>query len=99
MSSDQAVGAAFQLKPPNTKITRARINQRKSKATFKFKAVGRASRFQCKLTKQSRKLRRWRKCSSPKTYKKLKAGRHVFRVRAIGPGGKDPTPAKKRFRV
>jgi Divergent InlB B-repeat domain len=99
MSADQTVSAAFKLKPPNTKITKAKVNQRKRKATFRFKAVGRATRFQCKLTNQSRKLRRWRKCSSPRTYKKLKVRKHVFSVRAVGPGGKDPTPAKKRFKI
>lgn len=99
MNADQTVSAAFKLNPPNTKITKAKVNQRKRKATFKFKAIGRASRFQCKLTKQTRKLRRWRKCASPKSYRKLKVRKHVFYVRAVGPGGKDPTPAKKRFRI
>ena len=39
-------------------------------------------------------------CKSPKKYKKLKPGKHVFKVRAIDKAGNvDPTPAKKKFKV
>jgi hypothetical protein len=99
MNADQTVSATFKLKPPNTKITKTKINQAKRKATFKFKAIGEATGFQCKLTRQSKKLKQWRNCSSPKRYKHLKPRRHTFKVRARGPGGKDPTPAKKKFRI
>ena len=39
------------------------------------------AKFECKLDNA-----RWAKCSSPKTYKKLKVGKHTFRVRAIASG-------------
>jgi uncharacterized repeat protein (TIGR02543 family) len=105
MTDDQTVTATFtQLTaprrvPPNTAKLKAKINQKKRTARFTFKGTGSVTGFQCKLTGQSKKLRRWRKCKSPATYKHLKRGRHVFYVRAVGPGGPDPTPAKKGFRI
>lgn len=66
MNADHDFSATFTTTRPNTKITRAKINEAKRKATFKFKAIGEASGFQCKLTRQSKKLKRWRTCSSPK---------------------------------
>jgi hypothetical protein len=83
---------------PDTRLTRFKIDRRKSKATFAFKAVGPALSFQCEL-KRGHKKARFHKCTSPKTYKDLKAGKYVFEVRAVGSGGPDPTPVKKRFKL
>lgn len=64
-------------------------------AKFKFTSSEKGSTFQCKLDKKP-----WRRCKSPKTYKGLKPGKHVFKVRAIGKNGKvDQTPAKRKFTV
>ena len=53
------------------------------------------STFSCKLDKK-----RFRPCTSPKTYKKLELGRHVFRVKARDRAGNlDATPAVKRFKI
>jgi hypothetical protein len=42
----------------------------------------------------------FKSCRSPKTYKKLKSGKHVFKVRATDRAGNvDPTPAKRKFTV
>jgi hypothetical protein len=38
-------------------------------------------------------------CSAPQTYKHLQPGRYTFWVSAWGPGGPDPTPAKKRLTI
>ena len=39
-------------------------------------------------------------CSSPKTYRRLARGKHVFRVRARDRAGNlDATPAVKRFKI
>jgi hypothetical protein len=84
--------------PPNTKISKAKINSKLGRATFKFKAVGTASGFQCALAKGHRKPR-FKKCKSPKTYTHLKTGRYTFEVRALDGGVKDPSPAKKKFRI
>lgn len=83
---------------PNTKITKARVSQAKHQATFRFKALGTATRFQCKLVRGHHKAR-FRACGSPHAYKHLKPGRYIFEVRAVGPGGADPTPAKRRFKI
>jgi len=109
MGADTAVSASFTAippptdNPPNTKISKAKINQDKNTATFKFKAIGggkaKASHgFQCALVKKHRKPR-FRKCTSPKKYKHLKPGKYTFEVRAFDAAGKDKTPAKKKFKI
>jgi DNA-binding beta-propeller fold protein YncE len=87
--------------PPNTRITKAKISQRQRKAMFKFKAIGSATGFQCKLKRAHRKKpkARFRSCHSPKTYKHMKPGKYTFKVRAVGRGGTDPTPAKRKFKI
>lgn len=82
--------------PPDTKITKGPAKKtHKRKVTFKFTSTEGKSTFQCKLDKKPFKA-----CGSPKTYKKLKPGKHVFKVRAIDKAGNvDPTPAKRKFTV
>lgn len=84
--------------PPNTKITRTTIRKARHSATFRFAAVGSALRFQCKLKKAGRAAT-FRSCTSPKTYQRLTRGGYTFFVRAIGPDGPDPTPARYSFRI
>ncbi|HEX3609474.1 MAG TPA: hypothetical protein VHU14_07405 [Solirubrobacterales bacterium] len=60
---------------------------------FRFGATGIATYFRCQLDQRRSGL-----CQSPKRYR-VSAGNHVFRVRAFGPGGGDPTPIVFRFRV
>jgi hypothetical protein len=84
--------------PPSTKITKARINSKRRKARFKFKAIGDSTGFQCALAKGRRKPK-FKKCRSPKTYKHLGEGRYTFEVRALSSAGEDPTPAKRQFRI
>jgi hypothetical protein len=80
--------------PPQTQLGRAQINRGRRKVTFRFTSE-KGAQFLCKLDRRSSKL-----CDSPKTYKKLRRGRHVFRVRARDRAGNvDPTPAVKRFRI
>ena len=99
--STSQTSAPHAVGPPNTKITKAKISQRKHKARFRFKAVGTATGFQCKLKLAHHRKPKaiFRRCSSPKTYRHLKPGRYTFKARAKGPGGTDPTPARKRFRI
>jgi hypothetical protein len=98
LSADQNVTATFARSPANTKITKAMINSKKRRATFKFKAHGTATGFQCEL-KRKHKRAKFKRCRSPKTYRHLKPARYKFAVRTVGPGGHDPTPAKKKFRI
>ncbi len=77
------------VKPP--KVTRKRV------AFFHFgSGAVRATKYRCKLDRRA-----WRKCSGKNgvTYRRLKPGRHVFRVRAGNANGWDPTPAKYRWRI
>jgi len=96
MSADMSVVATFAA-PPNTKLLKSKI--RKHTATFRFKAVRAATGFQCALVTRTHKKPRFRKCRSPKTYKRLARGTYTFEVRARGAAGVDPSPAKKTFRI
>lgn len=63
-------------------------------AKFRFKATNiRGARFECKLDR-----RKWDGCKSPRTYKKLKAGKHTFRVRGIAGGLTGPV-TKYQFTI
>jgi hypothetical protein len=104
MGSDQSVTATFAAvpvtgAPPNTAITQATINSSRATARFKFKASGEKSGFQCALVSKKHRKPRFKRCRSPKTYRHLKNGNYTFEVRAIGPGGRDRSPAKKRFKI
>ena len=86
--------------PPDTQISKAKIKSKKRRATFRFKAVGTATGFQCELKrKHGRKKPKFKPCSSPKTFKHLKAGKYTFEVRALSSAGADPSPAKRKFRI
>jgi hypothetical protein len=84
--------------PPNTRITKAKIKKKRGKAKFNFNATGQATGFQCQLKRKGHGSKPFRSCSSPKKYKRLKRGKYTFKVRAVGPGGKDPSPATKSFK-
>ena len=89
-------GGSKDTTPPQTKLLKGPPKKTtKTTAKFKFRSNEAGSSFQCKLDKG-----KFKKCRSPKTYKKLKPGRHVFKVRAIDKAGNvDPTPAKRKFTV
>lgn len=81
---------------PTTRLGKVTISGAKRIATFRFSGQGGAAlTFQCQLDHGPSTP-----CHSPKTYRKLKAGQHVFRVRAKDALGQtDQTPAVKRFRL
>jgi hypothetical protein len=82
--------------PPNTVIKSGpKGKTHKRKATFRFTSTEPGSTFQCKLDGKP-----WKPCKSPKTYKGLKEGKHVFKVKATDAAGNvDPTPAKRIWRI
>jgi hypothetical protein len=83
------------VKPPATLLRGAKIDQAKRKATFRFASGEQGSTFTCKLDQK-----KFKPCSSPKTYKKLAPGKHVFRVRARDRAGNvDRTPTVKGFKI
>lgn len=81
---------------PDTSIVKGpKKRTRKTKAKFRFRASESGSAFECKLDK-----RRYEPCTSPQVYKRLKRGKHRFRVRATdADGNTDPTPAKHRWKI
>jgi hypothetical protein len=83
--------------PPQT-IIRSEIKIHGGSAKILFAAArGVDARYLCKLDR-----RPFRRCSSPKTYRGLAAGRHRFAVVAIALdefGQRDPTPAVRHFRI
>lgn len=89
-------GSAKDKTPPDTKILKGPPKKtKKTTVKFKFSSTEAGSTFQCKLDKKP-----FKPCASPKKYKKLKPGKHVFKVRAIDKAGNvDPTPAKRSFKV
>jgi cytochrome c len=77
---------------PDTTITGApRDGTRAKTATIRFAATGAGAggaRFECSLDGSP-----WQACTSPQTYRDLSDGSHEVRVRAVGAGGADATPA------
>ncbi len=81
--------------PPRAKISKGpKAKSSSTTAKFKFSSNEAGSTFQCKLDKKP-----FKKCRSPKTYKKLKPGKHLFKVRAIDKAGNVGKPAKRKFTV
>jgi len=75
---------------PGFKTKRRRVVFRFSDATGQP-----GTRFICRLDRK-----RWRGCESPKPLKRLKRGRHVFRVKAVNAAGSwEARPTKRRFKV
>jgi trimeric autotransporter adhesin len=87
--------AAPDVTAPGTSLRRAQINQARRTATFRFASGEPGSTFSCRLDNKTP-----RRCTSPKTYRQLKPGKHVFRVTARDRAGNlDATPAVKRFKI
>lgn len=112
LSADAAVTATFSksggnggTNPPNTVITKKKVNKHKHSVQFTFKAtVAKATGFDCALVKapkhtaKKRSAPAYKACSSPKTYKHLH-GRYTFYVRARNAAGPDKTPATAKVKV
>jgi Divergent InlB B-repeat domain/Putative Ig domain len=96
LGADQTVTANFSKTPPQTRILKARISK-DGTASFRFGARG-GNRFQCALARAGGGLK-FSGCRSPRAYRHLTVGRYVFEVRALGPGGTDPTAARRSFRI
>jgi hypothetical protein len=82
--------------PPDTAITKSpKKKTTKRRPKFKFTSTQAGSTFQCQLDKGQ-----FAPCTSPFKPPKLRLGKHVLKVRAIGPTGvADPAPAVKKFKV
>jgi hypothetical protein len=82
-------------KPPANTLLRKRILRPAGGiARFRFGSSQRGSTFLCRLDR-----RPYSTCTSPREYRGLQPGRHVFEVAAVSVHGRDPTPAVARFRL
>lgn len=93
-SKDFKAGAFVPKNPPDTTITGGSTGKVTPDVSFTFNSSGEASSFECALDAGS-----YGACSSPKSYEGLAEGSHTFKVRAVGPGGADPTPAERTVEV
>jgi Bacterial Ig-like domain len=83
--------------PPDTAITKGpKKKTTKRRPKFKFTSTQAGSTFQCQLDKGQ-----FAPCTSPFVPpRKLELGKHVLKVKAIGPTGvPDTAPAVKKFKV
>jgi hypothetical protein len=82
--------------PPQTEITRRPGKRTASRrARFAFSSSDPSAAFLCRLDRGG-----FRPCTTPRVYRRLLPGRHLFRVAASsGDGITDPTPAGVRWRV
>jgi hypothetical protein len=86
-------------KRPRSKIVRVflpvkkQVHHHHGRVLIRFHSVGRAYGFVCKLDRQH-----WRRCRSPK-HMRVRVGKHVFRVRAIGSTGRRGPAAVERFQL
>jgi hypothetical protein len=79
---------------PETTITKGPKKTRKTRPKFKFSSSDPAATFQCKLDKGQ-----FAPCASPFKAPRLRPGKHKLKVRAVGAGGTDATPAVRKFRI
>ena len=95
-ANDGGGGPAADTDDPQTAIGKGpKRKTEKTKATFAFSADEPGSTFECKLDRKP-----FAACTSPKTYKKLKPGKHTFQVLATDPAGNaDETAAKLKWKV
>ena len=75
---------------PTTYIVAGGAKIRSRSAKFRFVSNPFGHRFECRLDRRA-----WSRCISPKVYRHLGAGKHVFEVRAVDPEGRwDLSPAR-----
>jgi hypothetical protein len=83
---------------PNTRVTFAPLGKTRDRTpTFLFGVVGSDDNvsFVCSLDQGP-----FKRCGSPKSYRKLSLKHHVFMVRAVDEAGNvDPSPARRGFRI
>ena len=73
----------------------------KPTAKIEFAADEAGVSFECKLSGKgvAKRFRKFKGCSSPRTYRRLKSGKKKFQVRAIDPAGNVGAAAKLSWKV
>jgi hypothetical protein len=79
---------------PNTVILPWAIEIRRHSASFKFLPKPPGSWFECRIDRHP-----YKRCSSPVTYRHLRAGRHLFEARTVPKVGTAGAPARFKFRI
>jgi Tol biopolymer transport system component len=79
-----------------TKLGAVRITRHA--ASFSFEATGPSTGYRCEL-RQARRKARFKPCTSPQIYKRLKHGTYTFSVIASSPGESYRAPARRTFRI
>lgn len=84
---------------PRLRATPRRRTARRG-AAFRFRSAQAGVRFQCRLNgrRVPKRLRSWRRCTSPTRYRGLRPGRKIFRVRALKRGAVGPA-ARHAWRI
>ena len=90
---------------PNTVLTAATIERNLAGVSFRFRASGSSTGFQCALVRKPLAPRAgtpppaYARCRAPVAFAHLAPAAYVFYVRSVGPGGPDRTPAKYAFTI
>ena len=84
--------------PPDTMLTRAKMNPARHKVRFEFQGTGEVTGFKCTLERPQGPTS-VKRCDSPRIYRHLQPGQYLFEVHAFGPGGRDPTPTEKQLTI
>jgi hypothetical protein len=88
---------------PNTTLRgKASVTQTKRVVKARFSSDEPGSTFECKLKgkRATKAMKRWKACTSPTRYKKVKPGSYRVRVRATDAAGNtDPTPASRKVKI
>ncbi|HEX6666492.1 MAG TPA: PQQ-dependent sugar dehydrogenase [Solirubrobacterales bacterium] len=80
---------------PQTRLRkRPKLRGTATTAKFVFSSNPAGASFQCRLDAAP-----YKGCRSPRIYRNLKPGKHVFRVRAVEAGATDPTPVVFKWSV
>jgi hypothetical protein len=98
---------AFQTVPPvpSATISKSKISSKHHSAKFTITASGDTTSFECALVRLPHAKHaktpkpHYGTCGTSKSYSRLKDGRYVFYVRAIGPGGTQASPATHSFKI
>ncbi|HET6570183.1 MAG TPA: RICIN domain-containing protein [Solirubrobacterales bacterium] len=92
--TDFKAGALSSQGAPDTTISSGPTGVVVPNVSFSFEASESGATFECALDGAS-----FGECASPKPYAELAEGVHTFKVRAVGSGGVDATPAERSFMV
>ena len=99
----RSAGLLVHSAPPDTVLLGESVDRSRHSVTVRFRATGSAKAIRCALVRAATPVAAgtatpsYLGCRSPWVLTGLQAGSYVLRVRAVGPGGPDPTPATFRF--